>query len=84
MALGIGSKCLMTLWPSVFLANFTKFQPEKYDLNLYNGFPMEKMTQNRQNSKEKKPQLPDLYDKFQEVAKNIEEFRFFSTFISSM
>jgi hypothetical protein len=42
MPLGIGRKCLMTLWHSVFLANFTKFQPEKYDLNLYNGLSLEK------------------------------------------
>jgi hypothetical protein len=45
---------------------------------------MEKMTEIRQISKEKKSKSPYLYDKFQEVAKNIEEFRFFSTFISSM
>jgi hypothetical protein len=34
--------------------------------------------------KNQKPIMPDFYDKFHKVAKNIERFWFFSTFISSM
>ncbi len=44
---------------------FAKFRPEKYDLNLYNGFSMGKMAQIRKISKEKNPSSPDFYDKFQ-------------------
>jgi hypothetical protein len=50
--------------------NLAKFQPEKYDVNLYKGFPMKRMAQIHQI----------FYDKFQLVAKNIERFFFFSFF----
>jgi hypothetical protein len=30
---------------SVFYKSFAKFQPEKYDVNLYKGFPMKRMAQ---------------------------------------
>jgi hypothetical protein len=33
--------------------DFAKFQPEKYDYELYKQFSMEKMTQIHQNSKKK-------------------------------
>jgi len=43
--------------------NFTKFQPGKYDFNLYEGYFVEKMAQIRQISKEKNSKSPDFYDK---------------------
>jgi hypothetical protein len=45
--------------------NFTKFQPGKYDFNLYEGYFVEKMAQIRQISKEKNSKSPGFYDKFQ-------------------
>jgi hypothetical protein len=45
---------------------------------------MKKMVQIRQISKRKEFKLPNFYNKFQKVAKNIEESWFFSTFISGM
>ncbi len=48
-------------------------------------FPWEKNDPNSTDFKrKKKPKSSCLYDKFQEVAKNIEGFRLFFTFISSM
>jgi len=42
---------------------FTKFQPQKYHLDLYRGFFMEKMNKIRQIWKTIKSKLPDFYDK---------------------
>jgi hypothetical protein len=52
---------------------------------LYKGFLLEKMTQIRQIPKKKKSELPDLYNKVQQVAKNIKRSFFFPPiFISYM
>jgi hypothetical protein len=61
-----------------------EFQPGKNDFDLYKGFSMEKMAQICQISKKKNSRLPDFYAKFQQVARNIEGFCVFSTFISRM
>jgi hypothetical protein len=45
--------------------NFAKIRPEKYDINLYKGFFMEKLAQIGQISKKNKSNSPDFYDKFQ-------------------
>jgi hypothetical protein len=42
---------------------FTKFQPQKYDLDLYKGFFLEKMNKIRQIWKTTESKLPDFYDK---------------------
>ncbi len=47
----------------IFGQNFAKFWSEKYDLDLYTGFYMEKMTQIRQISKNFNSRSPDFYDK---------------------
>jgi hypothetical protein len=39
--------------------NFAKFQPEKYDFELYKGFLMKKWHKFRQISKKKISKLPD-------------------------
>jgi hypothetical protein len=67
-----------------FGRNLAKFQPEKYDFDLYKGFSMEKMTEIHQISKTKVSRLADFYDRFQLVAKNVEGFGFFLTLISSL
>ncbi len=46
------------------LQNFVKFQPKKYDFNLYKGFSMEKMAQICQILKEKTFRSLNFYDKF--------------------
>jgi hypothetical protein len=61
---------------------FTKFQPEIYDVKIYEEIFMGKNGPNSSNF-----ELPESYDDFQKVAKNIEGFWFFfsfPTFISSM
>jgi len=63
---------------------FIKFQPEKYDFNLYKGFFIEKMANIHQISKNIFLKSPDFYDKFQQVAKNIKRFYLFQTLISNM
>ncbi len=63
---------------------FAKFRFEKYDFTLYKGFFMEKIIQIRQILKFIFLKSPDFYDKFQQVANNIEGFSFFFTLISSM
>jgi hypothetical protein len=42
--------------------NFAKFQPEKCDLDLYNGFSIGKMAQIHQILKEKNSKLPCNFD----------------------
>jgi hypothetical protein len=77
MAIGVFLFCM-------FGQNFAKFQPEKYDLDLYKGFSMGKMTQIRQISKFFNSRSPDFYDK---VPLGSQEYRkilfFFPTFISN-
>ncbi len=68
----------------VFGQNIAKFQPKQINLNLYKGDFMEKLAQICQILKKKKSKSQDFYDKFKWVAKNIVEFWFFSTFISSI
>ncbi len=50
-------------WKPVW-ENFTKFRPEKYDLNLYNGFSMGKWPKFDRFLKKKNPSSPDFYGKF--------------------
>jgi uncharacterized protein YwgA len=42
-----------------------KFQPEKYDFDLYKGFSMEKTAQIHQISKKTVSKLPGFCDKLQ-------------------
>jgi hypothetical protein len=53
---------------------FVKFQPEKHDFNLCKGFFMEKIGVSSPNFEWIFSKLPNSYDKFHEVAKNIEEY----------
>ncbi len=46
---------------------FIKFQPEKYDYDLYKGFSMKKKWKIRQILKKEFSKFSDLYDKFQYV-----------------
>jgi hypothetical protein len=55
----------------------SKFRLEKYDFDLYKGFFMKKKTQKSADFEIFFFELSDSYDKFQEVAKNIEGFCFF-------
>ncbi len=50
-------------WKPVW-ENFAKFRPEKYDLNLYNGFSMGKWPKFDRFQKEKNPSSPAFYRKF--------------------
>jgi hypothetical protein len=74
------------LWKAVFLllVNFRQISIWKYDFTLYKGFCMEKIIQIRQILKIIFCKLSNFYDKFQQVANNIEGFSFFFTLISSM
>jgi hypothetical protein len=66
----------------LLLANFC--QPEVYDFNLRKRFSMQKMAQICQILKNYFLKLQDFNHKFQSVAKNIEGFCFFNTFVSNM
>jgi len=57
--LNIQSQCFL------FWQDCIKFQPEKYDFDLYTGFFMENLAQIHQISKENNAKSPDFYDKFQ-------------------
>ncbi len=64
-----------------FGQNFIKFQPEKYDYDLYKRFSMKKMAQFCQILKKGFSRFSDLYNKFQYVRS--QEYRrifFFSFF----
>jgi len=62
-----------------------KFRLEKYDFDLFKGFFMKKKPQESADFEIFFFELSDFYDKFQEVAKDIEGFCFLrKTFISSM
>jgi hypothetical protein len=61
-----------------FFALMVGESKKKNDFDLYKGFSMEKMAQILPDFKEKiKSKLPNFYDKFLQVAKNIEGFYFF-------
>jgi len=61
------------------------FDLEKYDFNLFKGFFMgKKKGPNSPNFDKLFFKSPDFYDKFQQVAKNIEGFWFLKNLISSM
>jgi hypothetical protein len=53
---------------------FVKFQPEKHDFNLCKGFFMEKIGVTSANLEWFFSKLSNSYDKFHEVAKNIEGY----------
>ncbi len=75
MYLILRNKCLQN-FKEVKMENYdSKHMMDKYDFNLYKGFFMEKMTQIHQILNFFFPffKSPDFYDKFQQVAKNIEE-----------
>jgi hypothetical protein len=49
----------------LFWWNFIKFQPAKYDFDLYTGFFMERLAQIHQISKENNAKATDFKDKLQ-------------------
>ncbi len=65
-------QCFFNLW------NFSKFRLEIYNFNLYKGFFNGKNGPNPLDFNFKNSKLPKSYDNFQNVARNIERFLFFS------